>query len=485
MVLTKLYSKVNITKPDGTLLTLGMENIGHKLEFNELNPHTWEARIADSGDSFINSYVKGSRVEVFVDTNPVPTTKVFRGLMEVREREWPSKPRRTFTIMAIEEFWVRTENKIIPTESFFQKKAGVIVRDLFNRYYSAVNTTNVLDTDATVDDFTVDYQSLKSILDKLAEIANAQWFTDPDLALFFYPRATRETGITIAEDNIVPVAIKIPESLLETKNSLWILGGEEFKIDQQQLTGSTGIALDANFRAVSFTPAQANIRKIEVFVDKLGAPSSDLLGSISEDNAGPTQTRKLAFSIRTADISAVAGFVSIPVFEELIPNRKYWLIVDKVGTATDTYRWYHNAGTTNENAFSADGVTWTVQTSSFRFAFKEFFGDPVVAQVKDVDSIATNGGFEREGVFVDRTISSRLSARLLGQSLLSVLKNPIEKFDNIRVRKFDTLPRTGHRIRINLPTIGFDKKFNIKQVRADFTPGLDAITEINLVLESV
>ncbi len=473
-----LYGKVQLTDPGGTLRTLGSENLGFTLELDEELAHKATVDVSDPSSVFDDLYVLGSTVEIFCDSSNPPTSKVFKGYLEEREVKQPAKTRRILSLVCNEYFHVVAAG-IQVAERYVNKKAGVIVKDLFSRYASEFNTVNVQDTDVTVEEVVLDYMSLLDAVDELAKLGFAQYYVDPALNVYFYPRRTMEDLVTIQAASIRLGGV-VRESVVDMKNKVTVLGGFSKKPDQQQTTAASYVALDTKHRAASFTPKERSLMKIDLYLEKIGSPSSDLVGRIVEDvpGFGPTGTRIAGLMFRRDDVSA-AGWYSALLDEVLRTEKKHWIIVDKNGDASNTFRWSHDNGATGENAESTDGSTWTVNANSFKFAFKSYYGEPVIEAAVHSPNLRTYK--ERADVVVDRSISDKDTAKRLALSKLTE-ESKVWKTVSIPV-DLSSLPLPGRRVVVNYPALNLSsERLVTRKVSVGFEKGRSTVEEAVLEL---
>jgi len=366
-----------------------------------------------------------------------------------------------------------TEKHVI--EKYENADIGYIVRDIISRYTS-FDPSEIPDIGEDVDHITFSYKTVKDALKILAELLNYEFGATAEGKAFFRARGSASSGITLTRENIKP-GVRFAESLEETKNIVYVLGSENYVVDQSQETVSSAyFSLNENFFAVKFTPTQRQLRQIELYLDKIGSPN-DLLGEIREDSGGlPSDNAVGYFSFSRSFING-AGWWPASLSVELEPGKDYWIVLIKNGDASNTYRWFHDNGVGGGYAYSTDGNTWSLGSGPTP-AFKTKYGEPVVFKAVSNDSINTYK--QREIIIVDSSIKTYRAARYLAYAKLNELKEKKREMRNLVVLDPTDIPMPGETITINLGF--FSDDFFVEGVDIELEGGAKGVMKVSLQL---
>jgi len=173
-----LFGKITLTEPNGSSYTLGSELLGFSLHLDQELAHKATISVSDPNSIYSDQYVLGSDVEIFCDQTNPPATKVFRGYVEEREVKQSVKTRKLLSMTCAEYFHV-VASGIQVAERYFNTKAGAVVRDLVGKYTPEFDTTNVQDTDSTLEEIVLDYMSLIDAIDELARLSLSHYYVQP------------------------------------------------------------------------------------------------------------------------------------------------------------------------------------------------------------------------------------------------------------------------------------------------------------------
>ncbi|MFQ5762437.1 MAG: hypothetical protein ACE5PO_05325, partial [Candidatus Bathyarchaeia archaeon] len=370
-----LYGKVVVTDLDGNVYTVGSEERGFRVSLWYGEASTFTMLVSDPDGTFRGRYEAGGKVEVYIDSSDPPTARKFRGVLEC-PRVQIASPQRLLTLEATDYFYERILGRIV-AEVYHEQKAGVIARDLFAKYLPEFNIANVQDTDYTVESKVFPHVSLKEALDWLAKTSGCQYFCDANLNVYFFPRRTRSTGLTVTESMVAAV----PESarnLRPVKNSVLVVGGFRLEIDQEQSTVDVNyVTLDVKHYAVKFTPGQIFGKQIQLHLAKVGSPE-DLLVRIVEDKSGEPMGPEVANLFFSKGFVDSKTWYPVQARYDFDTAKSYWIVITKVGDASNHYRVYKAtdspAAAVKE---SDDGTTWTDPSPAYTLAFRTQYGEPV------------------------------------------------------------------------------------------------------------
>jgi hypothetical protein len=377
--------------------------------------------------------------------------------------------RDLFSVIAIE----RTV-----AETYFNMEVSLIVKDLIGRYAPELTTSNVQATSVVVDELIFNYKPLNEVLDYLAVISDSEYYCDSGLDLHWFAEETQSNNVTYSEtgssDYISP-SPHIRDNLIPVKNHVIVFGAESLSIDRSS-TGVSASVTDMNsyYYAVKFTPGKRRLRRLDLYIAKVGSPG-DLSGKIVEESGGnPTGPVMDYFAFRSGQVSS-AGWYSVFPRAILDTSKSYWIILVKTGDASNRYEWHHDNGSTGANAYSGDGSSWTVQTNSYTFAYKIYHGTPIIAEA--VDTVGLASYKRRTTVIRDETIRSLEAARRLASAKLAELTGPRVEIEDLTIYNPSTIPQTGKTVTVDIPSYGINTSYTVKEVQllwVDGEMGLDS-----------
>ena len=156
---------------------------------------------------------------------------------------------------------------------------------------------------------------------------------------------------------------------------------------------------------------------------------------------------------------------------ELIPNRKYWLLAQPVGDASNTYRWYYDNASAANSKDSSDGATWAAISKTL--SFKTEYSKPVYAVATNDDSISKYG--RRELLLTRKNIAQEEQAKRLALGLVSKLAEPQEQLSDLvcGVQTTWTKPIFSTQpVKINIPSLSIsNKSYYVIEARYVFKSG--------------
>jgi hypothetical protein len=449
-----------------------LENVGFRLEMDEMKAHRCVVEALNPPEH----YSLGAVCEVYCDLASPPAKKIFDGVVE--EVAYSSKPFDILlcSLSCTELFHVKASGVLV-AERFFGKKAGWIVRYLVEKYLPEFDASEVEDGDVTIDEIVLDYMSLLDALDEVASLSSYTYYATPDRKILFKPVGLEEEPLEITPQMISEVS-SFKKSIEQMKNKITVIGGYDKEVDQQSTSVEAFQPLYEKSFAQPFTPTQRSIMRVELFLRKVGEPTNLVTGKVVEDVAGygPRGARVCGFAFNPSDIPQQGGWVSAPV-DEALREKKHWIILDKCGDSSNTVEWgYASSG---EYAESIDGENWTV-SSGKTFAFREYYGEPVLEQAFDPSSAAKYG--VREDIVVDRNISNKLTAKRLALATLRE-KSRVGLELTLRCLDLPLIPHPGRIVRVTYPRLGlFYAQMRVEKVALEFEPGRIGADEVELTL---
>jgi hypothetical protein len=408
---------------------------------------------------------RGCLVEIFIDTFNSPTTRRLYGMVEEVKETWPLPATIVVEVMGRDVFSIYLDRKVM--ETYLDTEVSLIVADLLLKYAPTVDRTNIDVTTTTLDDARFPYRSLREILDYLATVSGFAYRCDWP---FFYWKAakTEDTGIIYDSTDLSPGAEKL-SSLYPIKNRVIVIGGNYMEVDlEQTTTGGTPKNTKDYWYAQSFTPTKANLDQISLYLKRTGDPAN-LEGEIRTDSAGPS-AKVATFTIDKDFVGTSASWRPTRVEATLLIGAKYWIVLQKVGDVSNCYEWYHDNLAAGENAYSADGAAWTVQTSSYKMTYKTHYKVPVLAAKQDY---ASAGDYMwRELVHEDRAIVSRDVARATAQALLDELADETPSVRSLKTVYQAVIPDRGKLVTVDLAPLGINAvQYEVQKVFFNFPGG--------------
>lgn len=292
-----------------------------------------------------------------------------------------------------------------------------------------------------------------------------------------------DSGILLTDYEEDPVALTWPDqtkvglisppseykkTLENHRRRLLGVGGDQPKVDNKQETNSTSTKLDANYLAMKFTPHYRKCDVIQLLLSKLGSPAIGVTFELIEDRGGqPVGDVIRTLTKEVAAISGSATWINFTIGDELNTAKDYWIVLRKNGDASNTFKWHRDSTASYTNAYSADGVTWTVQNSSYGYAFRQYTSIPVLTVMQNLSS-ATDKHFVEE-IFKQADIKDQ-------QTMDKLLQAESDKFFKSKhiikcpVYSPDTPLETGQLVRIRKQYSGYliDAFFTIGQVTYTF-----------------
>lgn len=449
-----------------------LENVGFRLEMDERRAHRCVVNVLNPPEH----YSLGSRCEVYCDTTYPPRRKIFDGVVEEVTYSYRPFNRLLCTLSCTELFHVKASGVLV-AERFFGKRAGWVARYLVDRYLPDFDASQVEDGDVTIDEIVLDYMSLLDALDEVASLSSYTYYATPDRRIIFKPVGLEEEPLEITPTMISEVS-SFKKSIEQMKNKITVIGGYDKEVDQQSTSVEAFQPLYEKSLAQPFTPTQRSIMRVELYLRKVGEPTNLITGKVVEDVAGygPRGARVCGFAFNPSDIPQQGSWVSAPV-DEALREKKHWIILDKYGDSSNTVEWgYASSG---EYAESADGENWSV-SSGKTFAFREYYGEPVLEQAFDPSSAVKYG--VREDIVVDRNISSKLAAKRLA---LATLREKSKAALELTVRCLDLplIPQPGRVVRVTYPKLGlYYAEMRVEKVSLEFEPGRIGADEVELTL---
>lgn len=456
--------------------------------FNVTITHPTQSTLA----TILTNINQGNEVEIYIGKTS-STTKIFLGTIEDIEIHQEVKDFMLVTISGpdwgsdilqhrvVNGYWEQSKTADGETLDVSDNSTLVeqIVKDLLQKSGSyitpgitaedqgiVINSAYIESTNIRLPQFAVNAEMLEDKLAELDSIANTIHWVDADKNFHLAYHVNTMSGVLITDTPSNATALawdqtKVglmgrPVDIRITAEShmrrLFGLGGDQRKIDQSSETITNYSQTDTNYLAQKFTPRYRTCDMIGLYLAKNGSPSANITMQLIEDYGGqPIGTTIRRLDLAKADVSSSGKWNYFKIGEELNTAKSYWILLEKNGTGTDYYKWYRAASGTATNGYSTNGSDWTapnglIQTSSYAFAFRQYYTNPLLTILEDTGLTATTKHLH-ETVYRKPDITSDA---LLRNLLMAESTTAFKKKEIIEMPVFapDTLLMPGQLIRI-------------------------------------
>src|SRR3990167_2276401 len=471
-----------------------------------------------STNTILNNVDEGNEIVFWIGKSDSTKTKIFRGVIETKEIKEPNKNYMEVVLKGpdwgsdllksklINRSWVqRRDSSDVLDSTDNSTLISQIISDLLtdtSSYLSAefaVDDHGIIYTAANVDISSVDLklpqfeanvEKLDDKLQELSQMIKTTYYVDPDKNFIMRdPVATSaSSGIVLTDDysetigssgnvGLIAPNTSYIRTLENHKRRLFGYGADQDIADQSSETDASQTNLDSNWLAQRFTPQYRTCRNIAVKVRVVGSPTASLTLLLIEDfNSGPNGSTLRTLSKPASAFTSTAAFSYFDMGEDLNTGKNYWIVLQKVGDATNTYRWHHDNVDNNPSTSmtSSDGVTWSATSTPnrFKYTFIENSSRPIL-------SIMADGGGAmakhfHEEVIKQPDITDLRTMNKLIRSEFQTLNQRKEIFKGM-VYAPDTLLQTGENVRIRKQQSGytFDADFVLAQIEYIFESSED------------
>jgi len=427
---------------------------------------TFKIVLNNEDDLHTEDYDEGDVVEIWIDRNNPPTTKVLKGIIEKKSVKVDAKGKDLLELEGSDYSVVFLNRYVV--ESYRDKEISLIVKDLIAKYAPSITTTNVNATTVTLQDIRFPYWKLSECLELLAKLAGLwSYYVDSSLDLHFFAPTSQDSGLTITPSDLAE--LEYADDITPVKNAVYVLGGVDLAVDQEK-TGVAGgsLSMADYWYARPFSPTRSEFKQLSLYLEKLGSPTSDLEGEIREESEGlPTGDLIKEFRY-SKNYLEVAAWKPISIEENLVTGKTYWIILKKVGDAENTYKWYHDGGATGTYAYSEDGINWTKNTSTYELAYKTYYGSRIIAYAED--GVSAGNYLRRDHVVKDPSILSRQTARRIANRELERLRESVRDVE-IPVQ-LDSILKVGDMVTVDVGKL--DGYYSVTDVTLEVKPHLES-----------
>lgn len=425
---------------------------------------SFEVTLDDSDMVYYQVFKPNDEVEIYVGRSSF--TKILSGLVE-RVKVSKRLSRCEVTLAGC-DYSQRLLQRIVKAARYGlasggPSEVGEIVRDLLSTQTlgeppEPITTYHVQNTGYTLQEIRFSYKPLMDCLKQLADVVRYTFYVDVDKDLHFTDRFGEYSGLTFDESSIIEVEVE--DDVEYVKNRVYVLGGDEIKIDAAQEQPTQPVSLHDRYWADEFTPQAEDLLQIAIYVDKVGYPPSPLSGELRYDQNGPYGPVIRAFELSASRVAS--GWHIIDTSTAVTRGQKVWLILYKTGDVNNTYRWYSDGSSNKTDAYSEDGLNWVVREGSGQdFTYRTYWREPLVAVAKNQRSIDRYG--VREYVESNPDIKTRVEAKVEAITLSSKL-GPLKRTIRVRAEAPDQPLYAGTLVGLSIPSLGIQGYYPITQV---------------------
>ncbi len=485
---------------------------------------------SDGSQSGLNTILtainEGNEVTIWIGKTDGTKTKAFLGIIETTEIIQPNKNYFDLKISGPDWGSYILKSRIV-ARSWTQKRNGTaldttdnttlvsqIVDDLLtetqsypNNDYSVVDSglvfssSNVTLPTIRLPDFNANYEKLDDKLAVLDDICGTIHYVDPDKVFYMKQQnisaSSAPATILFTDDYTDSIATGWDQTkvgligpnatyvrtLENHKRKIFGLGGNKDQVDINASSTTSSTTLETSHLAVKFTPTYTTVGNIGVYIAKVGTPTSNLIVDLREDNGG-VPTGNIIRSVQIDKAAVGTSAPSLPnlvkINDEINTGRSYWIVLQKTGDASNTYRWYHDNTDNNPSpsATSSDDITWTATSTPNRFKYSHatWTSTPIVSVLADSGLSATSKHFVEDVIRkADLTEFKTVTDLLSVEALVLMKKKEIFKGS---IYAPDIILQSGQRVRIRQNSAGytFDAVFTLGEITYIFESSDDLAT---------
>lgn len=378
-----------------------------------------------------------------------------------------------------------TDGSTANSDAYYPMNTFGNVKTIASEY--SISASGIQTANRVLPEFTAQYQTAAATLQQLAEHKGWIAYIDENDVLQFKAPTATDSGILITDTEspswdttkvahiIDDQPFTIEEDLTDTKNLLIGVGGDMDSASYTQTTTSGGSdVLHNTYLAVKLPRIKdVGLTAVGVWVNKSSGtpPDINLFGEIRQDNSNTPQGGAFVkgFHIDKSHIVSTAGgdWAMADLQCDINTQVDHWLILYKdlsgAGSASKTYKWFHDGGSSGTIATSSDGSTWSVTSSTKQYAYLIWTDARVFSVAQDASSISSYG--QRDYVLSDTTIKTRASMENRLKELLSYTKH-MKTIVTATVFPPDTIIPVGKTITVQESKSGLNNTFKV--VQADY-----------------
>lgn len=344
-----------------------------------------------------------------------------------------------------------------------------------------VSLANMVTTGISVPQFAANMEKLSDVLKELNHIGGTECYIDHTKTFRMVRPESLDSGVLLTDDytdsvatawdqtklGLILTGVSVTKSIENHLRRLIGLGGVQRVLDQKQESTGSSVTVHDKYYAVKFKPEFRDIDAISVYIAKVGSPASDLTLELVESDSSnqPNGSTIKAVTVARTDITTSANWTWFAINDVVNTSKDHWIILRPTSSAaTDTYRWYHDGGSSGTNANSADGSTWTINTSSYKFAFREYSNVPLI-NIYNYSGLTASTKHFKEEVFRNPAI---IDYATLYKWLMIEGDHALQRKVIVKCKVYapDTLLKTNQKVRIRKINSGYsiDEYFTIGEI---------------------
>lgn len=487
--MTATYIKI-VVDPSGDNYTVPQSDLMYARVTRKVNqPSTFEFELHNPAGAKNALYEMDDKVDIYIDNNATPTTKVMTGTIE---EQMIQRPRVGQTLLTCRG------QDYLTVLSYRLARAGfpgavdisTVLTNLLTEFASGeFTTTNVVAASINVTDFTVGTRkSILSIMRELAELPagkNFDFYLDGSNDLHWHDRASGsyDSGVTLSGSNIRSFVSRRSTKDKKTFIHIYGAGKPTEEPNNTQNTHTDYVNLSVGHYADDFYAEHDYVQRISLYINKVGDPGTDFNGRICLAQDDQPGSAVASFTIREEDVSTTVGWHNITVDHRVQVGERYFIKLDKVGADTsNTYRWWGDTpavlDTRNKAKTCTDTnpIVWV--ESDYDFTMKIFF--PAEVEVSATDTATP----KREAVVRVRKGVDDVQAQALADRLL-VLYLQSQWFATVTADAPAVELKPGDLITLNETVSGLaSKAYRMEQIDWEFGARGKAET-VNLTISSI
>jgi len=313
---------------------------------------------------------------------------------------------------------IRLVDKLV-TRVFYGQDISETVKQLLQLVPGlSPDTKHIYPSETTLDEIRFAYKTVYECLNalsKLPRVGEFSFYVDANKKLHFEPLGLEHSGLTLRPNDIVN--LKFARDARRQKHRIYVRGSFAYSVIASELDTSKAYSLHEYHYAQSFVYNDVKMERLQVFIKKVGDPPDDFTGKIVEDSAGdPMGYEVKSFSLAKAEVPTTADWKKIIIAAPVTTGKTYWLRLNKVGDASNTYIFYGPSTGTNFKS-SPDGTTWTAVDGGIAFKLESPVPVISVAETTEIppDRI-------KEDIEVTTVVSSAAAAREFAKRILKALE---------------------------------------------------------------
>ncbi len=408
----------------------------------------FEITLNNNDGSISESFEIGDNVYLYFDENYPPVSKVFHGLITGIDFQIDMYGHNKLVLSGEDYGSVRFGQTIISgAENYSNYTASDIVEDLIQRYCPEITTDNLESFSEQIPYVSLAWEYVGQAIEKIANLIGADYYVDEEDDLHFYDPTDLSPAHSISPQQILNASIKRDSSKFFDR--VFVVGGKQGFLDQSQAVTTTEVSLHDKYYASSFTPSKTNVLYVESYIKKIGNPLDAFRFTIVEDDSGPTGSIVGFGAILAKNTSSDGSWVKSDYIDvQLDTTKLHWIVFQKFGTETDTFKVAHDSTTANGHKYSTDGLAWTNATG--KMAFKTYYGVQIVKNASGERMFDSYTDIP----IVDLSIKDTDTALMLAQQ--KIIEYALENSSKLMINPPGKRMKAGEVVSITIPSVTLD-----------------------------